>query len=159
MRPITQELIDRLLAQAAASPRRRVPYNFHEYHETVQRMINAIVPGSYVTPHKHENPDKVELIAALTGRAAMLWYTDTGDIQELFLLDPAGPVRGVDIPPRTYHNFVALTPCAVLEIIQGPYHPDTHKQFAPWAPREGTPEADAYLAALERYIRDTLPAG
>ncbi len=156
MRPITQELINQLIAQAAESPRRRVPYNFHEYHEPVQRMINALVPGSYVTPHKHENPDKVELIAALTGRAAMVWYTDAGTIQTVFLLDPAGPVRGVDIPPRTYHNFVALTPCAVLEIIQGPYHPDTHKQFAPWAPREGTPEAAAYLQTLEQEIAEWL---
>jgi cupin fold WbuC family metalloprotein len=159
MRPITQQMIDDLIAQAAQSPRKRVPYNFHEYHETVQRMINAIVPGSYVTPHKHESPDKVELIAPLTGRAAMIQYTDLGEIENVFLLDPDGPVRGVDIPPRTYHNFVALTPCAVLEIIQGPYHPDTHKQFAPWAPREGTPEADRYLQMLEREIENRLNIG
>lgn len=157
MRPITQELIDSLIAQAAQSPRLRVPYNFHEHHEPVQRMINAIVPGSYVTPHKHQNPDKVELIAALTGRAAMLRYDNDGAIADLFLLDANGPVRGVDIPPGVYHNFVALTPCAVLEIIQGPYHPDTHKQFAPWAPREGSPEAAAYLAALEREIARRFP--
>ncbi len=157
MRPITQELIDSLIAQAAQSPRRRVPYNFHDYDEAVQRMINAIVPGSYVTPHKHENPDKVELIAPLVGCAAMLRYDDNGTITDVFLLDAAGPVRGVDIPAREYHNFVALTPCAVLEIIQGPYHPDTHKQFAPWAPREGSPEAAAYLAALEREIARRFP--
>src|SRR5512135_3241983 len=78
MRPITQEMIDDLITQAAQSPRKRVPYNCHEYHETVQRMINAIVPGSYVTPHKHENPDKVELIAPLTGRAAMVQYSNSG---------------------------------------------------------------------------------
>lgn len=154
MRLITQELIDTLLAQAAQAPRKRVPYNFHEAHEPVQRMINAIVPGSYVTPHKHENPDKVELIAPLVGRAALIHYTDTGAIQDIFILDAAGPVRGIDIPPRTYHNFLALTPCAVLEIIQGPYHPDTHKQFATWAPHEDTPEAAAYLADLEQRVQE-----
>ncbi|NWG16834.1 MAG: WbuC family cupin fold metalloprotein [Chloroflexi bacterium] len=152
MRPITQQLIDALIAQAAESPRRRVPYNFHEHHEPVQRMINAILPGSYITPHKHENPDKVELIAPLTGRAALVHFTDSGDVAQIFILDPNGPVRGVDIPPRVYHNFVALTPCAVLEIIQGPYHADTHKQFAPWAPREGTPQAATYLQRLEALI-------
>lgn len=157
MRLITQALIDDLLAQAAQSPRQRVPYNFHEHHEPVQRMINAIVPGSYVTPHKHENPDKVELIAPLVGQAAMFCYDNDGAITDVFLLDAAGPVRGVDIPPGEYHNFVALTPCAVLEIIQGPYHPDTHKQFAPWAPREGSPEAGAYLAALEAEITRRFP--
>jgi cupin fold WbuC family metalloprotein len=152
MRPITQHLLDDLLAQAARSERRRVPYNFHELDEPVQRMLNAIVPGSYITPHKHENPDKVELIAILTGKAAMLHYTEGGEIAEIFILEPDGPVRGVDIPPRTYHNFVALAPCVVLEIIQGPYQAATHKQFAAWAPKEGTPEAAAYLQELEARI-------
>lgn len=152
MRLITQQLLDDLLEQAARSPRRRVPYRFHEHEEPVQRMLNAIVPGSYVTPHKHENPDKVELIAVLTGSAAMFQFSDTGEITELHIMTADGPLRGVDIAPRTLHNFVALTPCVVLEIIQGPYHPDTHKKFATWAPSEGTPEAAAYLNMLETRV-------
>lgn len=156
MRAITDAMIQDLIAQAAESPRKRVPYNFHEYHETVQRMINALVPGTYVTPHKHQNPDKVEVISMLTGRAAMLEYTPEGEILNVYIMDANGPVRGVDIPAGTYHNFVALTPCAVLEIIQGPYQAETHKQFAEWAPREGTPEADAYLAMLEGVIRERV---
>jgi cupin fold WbuC family metalloprotein len=153
MRPITTELLNDLLEQASRSPRGRVPYRFHEHEEPVQRMLNAILPGSYITPHKHQNPDKVELIAVLTGKAAVLAFSDDGALQDIFLLEPDGPVRGVDIPPRAYHNFVALTPCVVLEIVQGPYHPDTHKQFAPWAPVEGTPESADYLAELENHIR------
>jgi cupin fold WbuC family metalloprotein len=149
-------MIQDLIEQAKQSPRGRVPYNFHEHHEPVQRMINALTPGTYVTPHKHENPDKVELISILSGKAALLHYSDTGDVLDIFLLDENGPVRGVDIPPRTYHNFVALTPCAVLEIIQGPYHAETHKQFASWAPREGSPECAAYLQNLEALIRERL---
>ena len=156
MRPITDELIQGMIQQAAASPRGRVPYNFHEPHEPVQRMINALIPGTYVTPHKHEDPDKVELIAVLSGRAAMLHYDADGAIEQIFIMDADGPVRGVDIPARVYHNFVALTPCAVLEIIQGPYNPDTHKKFAPWAPKEGTAETAAYLAQLERVIRQKI---
>ncbi len=149
MRLITQQLLDDLLRQAAHSERGRVPYRFHELDEPVQRMLNAIQPGSYITPHKHENPDKVELIAILTGKAAMFQFTPIGEIEEIHLLEPDGAVRGVDIPPRTYHNFVALTPCVVLEIIQGPFQAETHKKFAEWAPREGTPEAAAYLRQLE----------
>jgi cupin fold WbuC family metalloprotein len=156
MRAITDELIQGLIQQAAESPRKRVPYNFHEPHEPVQRMINALVPGTYVTPHKHENPDKVELIAILSGKAALVHYSETGEVEEVFLLDEHGPVRGVDIPARVYHNFVALTPCAVLEIIQGPYHADTHKKFAPWAAKEGSPEAADYLSSLEQQIQEKM---
>ncbi len=115
-------------------------------------MLNAITPGSYITPHKHENPDKVELIAPLVGSAALLEFSETGAIDNIFILEADGPVRGVDIPPRVYHNFVALTPCVVLEIIQGPYQAETHKQFAAWAPKEGSPEAAAYLKQLEEQI-------
>lgn len=154
MRTITDDLIQGLIEQAAQSPRKRAQYNFHIYDEPVQRMINALHLGTYVTPHKHENPDKVELIAMLAGKAALLHYGDTGDVQDIFIMDAGGPLRGVDIPARTYHNFVALTPCAVLEIIQGPYQAETHKKFAPWAPLEGTPETAAYLARLERLIQE-----
>jgi cupin fold WbuC family metalloprotein len=154
MRLITQQLLDDLLAKAAADPRKRVQFNFHEHEDPVQRMLNAITPGSYVTPHKHENPDKVELIAPLVGKAAMFQYDDAGQITEMHIMSPDDAVRGVDIPPRTYHNFVALTPCVVLEIIQGPYRAETHKKFAPFAPLEGSPECAAYLARLEAYIRD-----
>lgn len=31
------------------------------------------------------------------------------------------------------------------EVKQGPYDPQRAKEFAPWAPLEGTPEALAYL--------------
>jgi cupin fold WbuC family metalloprotein len=150
IRTITTELVQNLIDQAARSPRLRANYNFHEAQDTVQRMINALVPGTYVTPHKHENPDKVEMLSILTGRAAFFHYDAVGTVLEMVIMDAEGPIRAVDIPPRAYHNFVALTPCAVLEIIQGPYDPATHKQFAPWAPAEGSPEYAGYLAKLEQ---------
>ena len=154
MRLITQELLADLLTKAAADPRLRVQYRFHEHEDPVQRMLNAIAPGSYVTPHKHEDPDKVELIAPLVGKAAMFQYDDAGEITEMHIMSPDSTVLGVDIPPRTYHNFVAITPCVVLEIIQGPYRAETHKKFAPFAPLEGSAECAGYLARLETYIRE-----
>lgn len=149
IRAITQQQILDLIDQAAQSERKRVPFNLHEYHEPVQRMINALLPGTYVTPHKHENPDKVELIAVMVGKVVLFHFSDTGEILNYFVLESDGPIRAVDIPPRTYHNMIALEPSAVLEIIQGPYDAATHKQFASWAPKEGTSETEAYLQHLE----------
>ncbi len=149
MRTITQQLLHDLIERAHQSERKRVPYNLHEHHEPVQRMVNALIPGTYVTPHKHQNPDKVELIAVLTGKVACFRFNDTGDVQEVHIMEANGPVRAVDIRPGVYHTFIALEPSAVLEIIQGPYQQDTHKQFAAWAPLEGTAEAGAYVARLE----------
>ena len=38
------------------------------------------------------------------------------------------------------------------EVKQGPYDPQRAKEFAPWAPLEGTPEATAYLQRLHRWV-------
>jgi cupin fold WbuC family metalloprotein len=153
MRTLTQAFLLDMLEKARISERGRVNYNFHEAHEVVQRMVNAMTPGSYVTPHKHENPDKVEVICPLIGKLAAFRFDEQGVVLDAFVLDAEGDVRAVDIPPRTYHTFFALTPAAVLEIIQGPYDPATHKKFASWAPFEGTDGAQAYMESLLARVR------
>ena len=152
MRTITQQMIRDLIEQAQQAKRKRTIYRLHEHEEPVQRMINALVPGTYITPHKHENPDKVELMSILAGRVALIQFTDAGDVDEIHIIGDHEDKKIVDIPPRTYHNMVALSPCAVLEIIQGPYDAATHKQFAPFAPQEGEDGTAAYLANLEALI-------
>lgn len=150
IRTITQPMIDDLITQAAASPRKRTIYRLHEHEEPVQRMVNAMIPGTYTPPHKHENPDKVEMFTILVGRIALLHFDDTGSVQAVHLLDARGPLKIADIAPRTYHALVALEPSAVVEIIQGPYDARTHKQFAPFAPAEDSPEAADYLRWMEQ---------
>lgn len=150
IRTITQPMIDDLITQAAASPRKRTIYRLHEHEEPVQRMVNAMIPGTYTPPHKHENPDKVEMFTILVGRIALLHFDDTGSVQAVYLLDARGPLKIADIAPRTYHALVALEPSAVVEIIQGPYDARTHKQFAPFAPAEDSPEAADYLRWMEQ---------
>jgi cupin fold WbuC family metalloprotein len=156
MRTITQAEINALVEQAGLDPRKRVIYRLHEHHEPVQRMVNAIVPGSYIPPHKHENPDKVELFCILVGQAAILHFDDLGHIENVFFLDAQGPVKIVDIPPRTYHGIIALEPTALLEIIQGPYDAATHKQRAPWSPAEDSPKVPDYLIYLESIVDNWL---
>ena len=137
MRPIDTALVDNLIAEAALSPRKRAIFRFHEHEEPVQRMLNAVRSDSYVQPHRHADPDKTELFYAIRGRLLALTFTDDGQVARRLVLDPAGPVMGCDIPPRTYHAVLALDDVAVaLEIIQGPYDAATHKQFAPWAPAD-----------------------
>ena len=148
LRTLSDDFLHDLLEQAQRAPRGRINYNLHAADEPVQRMINAVTPGSYITPHKHENPDKVELINPLIGKIAMYQFDAEGNVTGLHVVAAAGALRVVDIPPRTYHTFFALTPAAVLEIIQGPYDARTHKKFAPWAPREGDAEAQGYMDRL-----------
>lgn len=92
----------------------------------------------------------------LIGKVACFRFSESGEVEETHILAQDGDVRAVDIRPGIYHTFIALAPSAVLEIIQGPYHADTRKQFASWAPREGEPGAAEYLARLEALARNGM---
>ena len=60
---VDSALIDDLLAQAHAAPRLRKNLNFHEREShPSQRLLNAIVPGSYVRPHRHLRENKEEFM-------------------------------------------------------------------------------------------------
>jgi len=152
MRAIKQVDIENLIFQARRSPRKRVIYRLHEHEEPVQRMVNALIPGTYVAPHKHENPDKVELFSILQGKIACIQFNHIGEVEAVLELDEEGPIKIVDIAPRTYHTILALQPSAVLEIIQGPYEEATHKHIAPWAPPENSPKANDYLIYLTSIV-------
>lgn len=152
LRTITQTTIAQLMQLAQSSARKRTILRLHEHQEPVQRMVNVMLPGTYIPPHKHENPDKVELFSILVGRLAVVHFREDGAIQQVIVLDAKGENRVVDIPPRTYHTLIPLEPAAALEIIQGPYDAATHKQFAPWSPAEDSPEAAAYLAQLTAQV-------
>lgn len=156
MRPITDSIIQDTIKKATVSPRGRAHYLLHLHSDPVQRMVNAIIPGSYVPPHCHKNPAKIELFAILVGQVACIHFTPGGKIQHVFLLDDQGPIRVVDIRPGIYHSFIALKPSAMLEIIQGPYQKETHKNWPSWAPQEDTPQAAKYLTNLELQVHDFL---
>lgn len=154
MRSISQVEIEDLIFQAKQSPRKRVILRLHEHHEPVQRMINAMIPGTYIPPHKHENPDKVELFAILKGRVAVLQFSERGNVEVIIKLESDGNLKIVDIPPRTYHSIIPLEPSAALEIIQGPYDVNSHKQFAPWSPLEEDTKANDYLMYLTSIVEN-----
>ena len=65
-------------------------------------------------------------------------------------LAAGGGSFGIDLAPGLYHSFFALEPDTLLyEVKCGPYVPATAKDFAPWAPEEGAPEAQRYLEELQ----------
>ncbi len=152
MRAVTQYEIEKLMWQAGTSQRKRSILRLHQHEDKVQRMVNAILPGSYIRPHKHENPDKVELFYLIKGLVAVLIFNHVGNIDEILPLDENGSIQLIEIPPRTYHSIVALKPSALLEIIEGPYVAETHKQFADWAPAEESAKARDYLIYMTSIV-------
>jgi cupin fold WbuC family metalloprotein len=65
------------------------------------------------------------------------------------VLRAGGETLGATVPAGTFHTLVALeSGSVILEAKAGPYRPLTDEERAPWAPREGDPEAAAYLERL-----------
>lgn len=150
LRPIDRTLLDAATDEARRSPRRRAILRYHEHDEPIQRMLNAVEPDSYVRPHRHLDPPKIETFVLLRGRAIMLRFDDAGAILEVTELAAGGPQHGVEVLPGAWHMPFTLEPGTVFyEIKAGPYNPTTDKDFASWAPPETDAAAGrAYLAGL-----------
>ena len=147
---INEEFINKTSDKAKTSPRNRMNYNFHKKADAkLQRMLNAMEPDTYIQPHKHENPDKVEVFFSLRGRLLVVEFDDKGNIIDHIILDSSKGNFGTEIAPRTWHTIMSLDKNAVAyEIKDGPYSPKDDKNFAPWAPNEGDLNALDYNASI-----------
>lgn len=139
-------LINELIEKANTSDRKRANYNFHKSTEdTLQRMLNCLNVGTYIAPHKHENPDKNEAFIILKGEILIVTFSEIGKITTHILLKAGSENFGAEIPPRTYHTLIPLVSGSVLyEVKDGPWDITTDKIFAPWAPKEGDENALNY---------------
>lgn len=137
---IDNALLSHVSAQAAASPRLRMNHNFHQQaSDRLHRMLNAMEPGTYIQPHKHENPDKNEAFLCLRGRLLVVEYDDFGNIVDHIILDSRTANYGCELPPRTWHSIISLEAGSVAyEVKDGPWNPADDKHFAEWAPAEGS---------------------
>lgn len=147
---INNSLLDTLSVRAETAPRKRMNHNFHQQlDDPLQRMLNALEPGTYIRPHKHENPDKYESFLVLRGQALIIEFDDHGNITSHSLLDPSVGYYGAEIAPRIYHTIISLQQGTIVyEAKQGPYLQLSDKNFAPWAPPEGSDEVTAFLEQL-----------
>lgn len=143
MKLITEELLDQVSKEAEENPRLRMNHNFHESPDApVQRMLNALEPGTYLPPHRHKNPDREEMYLVLRGRLVTFFFDDNGNVTERIELCPTEGKYGIEIPPCTWHSIVVLEKGTVIyEAKQGPYIPLSKENFAPWAPDVNDTEA------------------
>lgn len=150
MKKIDLTLIEQTTAKAKESPRQRMNFNFHTTPgDPLHRMLNAMEPGTYIAPHKHESPDKREAFIILRGRVLIVVFNEKGAVTAHTVLEASGETMGAEIPPRTYHTLVSLQPGSVIyEVKDGPWDPHSDKHFAPWAPIEGEPGAMEYQQRL-----------
>lgn len=149
-------LLDRTTQRAKENGRLRMNHNFHvSEQEPLNRLLNAVEPGSYVRPHRHLNPDKVDAIVVLRGRLLSIVFDDDGEVVDHVVLSPAEGVYGMEVAPGLWHTIVVLEPGTVIyEVKEGPYVPLSPENFALWAP-DGT-DRDAAQNYMDRLINTCL---
>ncbi len=152
---ITSDLLAGISEKARSSARKRANYNFHQSaDDPLQRLINAVEPGTYVRPHKHENPDKREAFIVLRGKLAALEFDDNGKIKDYIILGEGTSNSGAEIPARAWHTIIALEEgTAVYEVKDGPYIQPLDKNFAVWAPEEGSKEAREFNERILKELK------
>lgn len=150
------DFLSDLSREATQSPRLRMNRNLHQSPaEVCQRLFNAIEPASYIRPHRHSQPAIVETIIAVRGAFLLVIFDDRGAILDTQRFgagaraESAGLAAGVLVDEGCWHTVVSLEPGSVFfEAKPGPFDPTAPREFASWAPAEGSPDAPAWLAAL-----------
>ena len=150
MKKINSQIINETSEKAKLSERKRMNLNYHpQADDSLQRMLNAVNLGTYIQPHKHENPDKVEVFLVLRGRIAVVEFDDFGIITDYIILDSTKGNYGAEIAPRTWHTIISLENDSVAyEIKNGPYNKAEDKDFASWAPKEGDSNTDEFIRKI-----------
>jgi len=158
IRKIDEELLSEVILEARERDRKRANYNFHStYNDPINRMLNAFEPGTYIQPHKHENPDKREVFLLLKGKLAMVFFDDAGKVTEHVVLEQSAGNYGVEVPPGVWHTVISLKPGTIVyEIKDGPYEQENDKNFAAWAPKEGAVDCEEYLDEILKVLNLTV---
>jgi len=121
---INQALLDKLTAEAKASPRLRMNLDMrNSADDQSQRMLNAIEPGSVLPIHRHRNTS--ETVVCLRGRLVWEFYDELERIcTEAIELSPNGQVVALNIPAGQWHTVKALeSGSVILEMKEGAYEP------------------------------------
>ena len=136
---INKELLEGLFEQAKVSPRLRQNFDLRTSEaDTSQRMLNALLPGTEVPIHRHE--DTTETVVCLCGRVEEILYEEvveyvkeqTSGTEEVmrkkgfkevarYLLCPAEGRYGIQVPKGAWHTIRVLEPSVIFEAKDGAY--------------------------------------
>jgi len=153
MKLFSQDLLNALTAQAAASPRQRAHLNIHATPaDPVQRFFVATRKDTYFRPHLHTT--KSELAVVLRGYFDVLTFDAEGSVTGRYRVGSNATNIAFETPVNVWHTLLAGTDgAAFLEIKQGPYDPATATQFASWAPAEGHDSVPRF----QQWLREAQP--
>lgn len=127
---ISNQIIDNLIAEAKASPRLRKNYNLHaSTSDSVQRMFNAMEPGTIVPIHRHKSVNETMIL--LRGKMKVIEYDENYSPTSTILDINSGNI-GVHIKSCVWHTVEVLEKgTVVFEVKEGPYQPLSEDDIFP----------------------------
>ena len=131
MRLIDTHQLEALYEHAGKSARLRAHLLLHNSHrEKVQRLLIALVQGSYVDPHFHELPHQWEMFVVMQGQVQVCLYGKDGEIINQFVAGENTAISVVEFSPGDIHSVECLSPRALMmEVKEGPFDPSFAKAF------------------------------
>ncbi|EKS7421956.1 WbuC family cupin fold metalloprotein [Enterobacter ludwigii] len=131
MRLIDTHQLEALYEQAEHSERLRAHLLMHNSHQDkVQRLLIALVKGSYVDPHFHELPHQWEMFIVMQGQVQVCLYGKDGGIINQFVAGEDTAINIVEFSPGDIHSVECLSPRALMmEVKEGPFDPSFAKAF------------------------------
>ncbi|ELY4673348.1 WbuC family cupin fold metalloprotein [Cronobacter muytjensii] len=134
MRLIDSSQLSMLFEQARQSERLRSHLLLHNSHqEKVQRLLIAMVEGSYVEPHYHELPQQWEMFTIMQGQVQVTLFDAKGQILTQFLAGDNTGVSIVELAPGDIHSVRCVSDKAIMmEVKEGPFDPAYAKAFPSW---------------------------
>ena len=146
---INKELLDQLFKQAKENPRLRQGFDLRTSpSDTSQRMLNALLPGTVVPIHRHE--ETAETVICLCGKLDEVIYEEISpllsplkgedaacfergmDAQDVTIgsrfreierihLCPAQAQYGCQVPKGAWHTVEVIEPSVIFEAKDGKY--------------------------------------
>lgn len=118
------DLLRDLIHKAGKSERERYAYDLRTSPEdTSQRMLNALMPGTEVPIHQHEETSETNI--CIVGRLDVVFYEQKhdGSFEETqrVNLDPTCGRYGVQIPKGVWHTVEVFEESCILEAKDGKY--------------------------------------
>ena len=145
---INKEFLGKLFEQAVENPRLRQSYDLRTTSaDTSQRMLIALLPGTVVPIHRHENT--TESVICLCGKLDVVIYEEVAayenaaseampmgmdaqdvtrkveyrEVQRIHLC-PAEAKYGCQIPKGAWHTVEVIEPSVIFEAKDGAYGKD-----------------------------------
>jgi cupin fold WbuC family metalloprotein len=118
---LDDKLLDNVIAEARSSDRLRKNFNLHQSLDSkVQRLFNAMEPGTIVPIQRHQNTE--ETLILIKGRLRIDIYDSNKQVLESCILDTSKGNYGYHIPTGVWHSVEVLESGTVLfEVKEGPY--------------------------------------